>query len=97
MAITKLFSDFICEIMPALSIRCSVQGKIFMLGPRLGTEEYTCLGQKIGSVVSAKGPTYTCLLKINTLGLLTVDDDAVRPGTGEAWELARVVQRCSKN
>lgn len=88
MAITKQFSDFICEIMPALSIRCSIQGKIVMLGPRLGTEEYTCLGQKIGSVVSAKVPTYTCLLKINTLGLLTVDDDAVRAGTGKVWQQA---------
>lgn len=89
MAITKQFSDFKCEIMPALSIRCSIQGKIVMLGPRLGTEEYTCLGQKIDSVVSAKGPTYTCSLNINTLGLLTVDDDAVRAGTGEVWQQAR--------
>lgn len=84
-------------IMPAMSIGCSIQEKIVIFGPRLGTEEYTCLGQKIGSVVLAKGPTYACLLKINTLGLLTVDDDALRAGTGEVWWQARMIQRCLEN
>lgn len=66
-----------------MSIECSIQGKIVMLGPRLGREEYTCLGQKIGSVVSAKGPDCTCLHKVNTLGLLAVMMMLFEPALGK--------------
>lgn len=47
-----------------------------------------CLGEKIGNVAPAEGPTSSVLyvLQLNTLGLLTLDDDAqMMMLTGELW------------